>query len=331
MVRKGAPHPRVGDWVALAAIAVVALVLQLSGASFRYHMAGFLRTTIFLPTRLVTSYAVGPSDTGRELTRLRRDLARNALDEAALLEARFENERLRQQLGFLSLQVNELVPCQVVGVGSDRFGEVLTLSRGWADGAYDGQSVVGPGGLIGVVTGTEAHQCWAKTLRHGGLPLSGLLSETRYVGMLRWSPRHRLLRFEGIPLHSDVKDGMAVVTSGHGRIFPKGIPIGSVVRVADDSTGLVKEIYVRPAVDLERLEEVFLLAPGGQLIVPSPPEPAPIDSAASAPAADTTGAPAERRAADEPAPAAVRAPANRAPERGVEPAPADSEDDSTRR
>jgi rod shape-determining protein MreC len=303
MVRKGAPHPRVGDWVALAVVALLSLMLQLSGASSRYHVAGFLRTTILLPARLVTAYAVGPSDVGRELTRLRRDLARTHLDEAALEEARRENERLRGLLGFLSLQVNELIPCQVVGKGSDRFGEVLTLSRGWADGAYDGQSVVGPGGLIGVVTGTEAHECWAKTLRHGGLPVSGLLADTRYVGMLRWSQRHRLLRFEGIPIHSDVKDGMAVVTSGHGRIFPKGIPIGSVVRVADDSTGLVKEIYVRPAVDFERLEEVFLLAPGGQLVVPPPATP----------------------------PADAPAPVGTAPEPGPAGPPAAAESDSMRR
>ena len=288
MVRKGAPHPRLGDWVALAAVALLSLALQLSGGASRYRAAGFLRTTILLPTRLVTPFAGGPAEPGAELTRLRRDLTRIHLDEAALLETRLENERLREQLGFLSLQVSELVPCQIVGKGSDRYGEVLTLGRGWADGVYEGQSVVGPGGLIGVVTGTEAHESWAKTLRHRGLAVSGLLAETRYVGMLRWSPRHRLLRFEGIPIHSDVKDEMAVVTSGHGRIFPKGIPIGSVVRVADDSTGLVKEVFVRPAIDLERLEEVFLLAPGGRLVVPAPP-PAPSDSAAtdSAAAADS--------------------------------------------
>ncbi len=297
MVRKGAPHPRLGDWVALAAVALLSLALQLSGSAFRYQVAGFLRTTFLLPTRLVTPYAAGPSEPERELTRLRRQLTRVSLDEAALLEARLENERLRERLGFLSLQVDELMPCQVVGSRSDRYGELLTLGRGWADGAYEGQSVVGPGGLIGVVTGTEAHECWAKTLRHRGLPVSAMLAESRYVGILRWSPSHRLLRFEGIPIHSDVKDGMQVVTSGHGRIFPKGIPIGSVVRVAGDSTGLVKEIFVRPAVDLERLEEVFLLAPGGRLVVPAPP-PAPPDSAAPGDsggvAVDSSAAPSGR-------------------------------------
>jgi len=275
MVRKGAPHPRVGDWVALAVVALLSLMLQVSGASFRYRVAGFLRHTVFLPARLVTAYAVGPADPARELTRLRSELTQARLDTAALVEARLENDRLREQLAFLSLQVDKLVPCQVIGKGADRFGEVLTLSRGWADGAFEGQSVVGPGGLVGVVTGTEAHECWAKTLRHGGVPVSGLLSESRYVGMLRWSPRHQLLRFAGIPIHSDATDGMAVVTSGHGRIFPKGIPIGAVVRVADDSTGLVKEIYVRPGADFDRLEEVFLLAPGSRLVVPPPPEPVP--------------------------------------------------------
>ncbi len=306
MVRKGAPRPRVGDWVALAVVALLSLMLQFAGASFRHSLAGSLRGTILLPARLATAYGVGPGDPGRELTRLRRALTQTDLDAAGLLEARLENERLREKLGFLSLQVHELLPCQVIGKGADRFGEVLTLSRGWADGAFEGQSVVGPGGLIGVVTGTEAHESWAKTLRHGGLPVSGLLAESRYVGMLRWSARHRLLRFEGIPIHSDVKDGMAVVTSGHGRIFPKGIPIGAVVRVADDSTGLVKEIYVRPAADFDRVEEVFLLAPGGQLIVPPPPTPEP---AASDSAAEAAGGAQPAAPAGKPLPGPARVPA----------------------
>ena len=77
--------------------------------------------------------------------------------------------------------------------------------------------------------------------------------------MLRWEPDRRLLRLEGIPIQCEVALGERLVTSGHGRIFPKGIPIGTVVSIADDPVDLVKEIMVAPFVNLDVAEEVFLM------------------------------------------------------------------------
>ncbi|MBD3237352.1 MAG: hypothetical protein GF330_11650 [Candidatus Eisenbacteria bacterium] len=70
----------------------------------------------------------------------------------------------------------------------------------------------------------------------------------------------RELRMEGVPIQAVVETGTLVLTSGYGGLFPKGLPIGQVVAVRDDSTALVKEIRITAAADLDRLEEVFLLA-----------------------------------------------------------------------
>ena len=126
----------------------------------------------------------GPSeavDPERELTRLRRQLAHTRADAAAQREALRENERLRQLIAFAARPEGELLPALVVGRGADRFGEVLTLGRGEADGVFRGQTVLGLEGLIGVVTGTEREECWVRTLRHGGLPISGRLADARIL------------------------------------------------------------------------------------------------------------------------------------------------------
>jgi rod shape-determining protein MreC len=261
MVRKSAAYPGIGDWLALAAAVVLSLLLIVPGSSFRHRAAGVLRSTVLYPVRLAQSYASDPVDPERELTRLRRRLARSRLDEAAQQSALLENERLRGLLDFENRRPRELVPCLVVGRAVDRFGETLTLSRGSGEGVTVGQTVVGIDGLVGVVTGLEKGECWVRTIRHGGLPVSGLLQQSRHVGVLRWNGRLRLLDLEGIPLDCPVAVGEKVHTSGHGRVFPKGVPVGAVLTVADDSTGLVKVILVRPAVDLDRLEEAFLVVP----------------------------------------------------------------------
>ena len=59
-----------------------------------------------------------------------------------------------------------------------------------------------------------------------------------------------------------VRPGDSVVTSGlggSGGIYPKGVRIGTVVRVADDESGATRQVVVRPLVEFGRLEEVYVV------------------------------------------------------------------------
>jgi rod shape-determining protein MreC len=98
-----------------------------------------------------------------------------------------------------------------------------------------------------------------RTLRNGILQVSAMLSGSRHAGMLAWNPVEGRLALTGIPMHAEVGRGEEVITSGFGGIFPKGLPIGDVVGVGNDSTALVKRVIVRPRTDFIETEEVFLL------------------------------------------------------------------------
>jgi rod shape-determining protein MreC len=54
-----------------------------------------------------------------------------------------------------------------------------------------------------------------------------------------------------------VNPGDRIVTSGMDRIFPRDLPVGSIADIKPGNT--FKQIRVRPAANLERLEEVFVL------------------------------------------------------------------------
>ena len=54
---------------------------------------------------------------------------------------------------------------------------------------------------------------------------------------------------------------MLLFTSGDGFIYPKGIRIGEVVEVNEDRARVMKTAVVKPYVDLNRLEEVFVILP----------------------------------------------------------------------
>lgn len=58
-----------------------------------------------------------------------------------------------------------------------------------------------------------------------------------------------------------VARGEAVVTSGLDQVYPKGLPVGTVVDVGEGN--IYKTINVKPSVDLNRLEVVLVvLKPG---------------------------------------------------------------------
>jgi len=61
----------------------------------------------------------------------------------------------------------------------------------------------------------------------------------------------------------EVNIGDLVLTSGLGGVYPKEIPIGVVEKTQLDSTGLIKVAYIKPIVNFDSLEEVFLVDMAG--------------------------------------------------------------------
>ena len=66
-----------------------------------------------------------------------------------------------------------------------------------------------------------------------------------------------LLVMKYVPNDDTVNLGDRVITSGMDRIFPRDLPVGTVAEIK--SGNQFKQIRVKPAANLERLEEVLVL------------------------------------------------------------------------
>ena len=75
-----------------------------------------------------------------------------------------------------------------------------------------------------------------------------------------------------VPISADVKAGDRLLTSGLGGRFPAGFPVGEIVEVRNDRTGMFAAAVARPAAALDRSGEVLLLHDQPQPYGP-PPEP----------------------------------------------------------
>ena len=68
-----------------------------------------------------------------------------------------------------------------------------------------------------------------------------------------------------LPIDSDVKEGDIFITSGLGKIYPKEIPVGTVVSVQEDNVKVMKSAVVEPFVKFNELEELFVVIPNSNI------------------------------------------------------------------
>jgi cell shape-determining protein MreC len=70
------------------------------------------------------------------------------------------------------------------------------------------------------------------------------------------------------PNDDDVSVGARVVTSGMDRIFPRDLPVGTITEVKAGNP--FKQIRLKPAANLDKLEEVLVLLTLRPLKEPEP-------------------------------------------------------------
>src|SRR5256885_1665890 len=71
-----------------------------------------------------------------------------------------------------------------------------------------------------------------------------------------------LLELQGVPYRQLVPVGTPIFTSGLGGVFPRGIPLGTVIGVAGETEGWERTYLVRPAVHPSAVTHVMILNSG---------------------------------------------------------------------
>jgi len=116
--------------------------------------------------------------------------------------------------------------------------------------------VITPDGAVGKII--EVYRDNAQVLlltdKDGGA--GAMLLESRSQGPVKGNG-DPTLSMNYVATDEKVNVGDKVVTSGMDKIFPRDIPVGIVIEARPGTT--FKQIKVKPAANLERLEEVIVL------------------------------------------------------------------------
>jgi rod shape-determining protein MreC len=206
----------------------------------------------------------------------RRDLARQ--NE----QLRAENDSLRQQvrtlgeagrrnlelehlLGFKERFPHKTVGARVIGRDASNWWKSLQIDRGSDDGIHVNMAVVNADGVVGKTISVTRGEARVLLLTDSNCKASGLLQNSREKNGIVSGAENALMReprcqMTFVDRNARIKDGEPVITSGLGGVFPKGIPIGTVISARlDAQTGMYLDVEIKPAVDFHRLEEVEVI------------------------------------------------------------------------
>ncbi|MEL6821659.1 MAG: rod shape-determining protein MreC [Calditrichota bacterium] len=181
-----------------------------------------------------------------------------------LREILAENARLRKMLELKEEKKATYIAGRIVGESVERRIRSLIIDVGREDGIKRNMAVVNPDGLIGKVLATSDGQAIIQQLVDHNALVSVTLQNSREKGVVSWSG-NSWLELLYIPKNIPVSRGETVVTSGISQIYPPGIKVGVVTSVEEDEFNLFKSIRIKPAVNFNALEEVFLIVPDSSL------------------------------------------------------------------
>jgi rod shape-determining protein MreC len=196
-------------------------------------------------------------DVRRQNSQLRQQLEELRVQQARLQQDAEQARRLQLLLGFKEQFIQQTVAAQVIGSSGSELSRVLTLDKGSRDGIRNDMAVITPDGVVGKIVRVFPGSSQVLEITDQSSGVGAILEKSRLQGIVKGSPEGDPV-LDYIMVDEAVAPGERVLTSGGDRIFPKGLPIGSVTRVGKGHD-LFHAIYLKPAADLTRLEEVLIV------------------------------------------------------------------------
>lgn len=157
-----------------------------------------------------------------------------------------ENIRLRKKLKQSNYQVvrgkifiddslfhqqYHYIPAIVLNSTHTKRNNYFTLDVGSLQGVERGDGVFSDRGVIGIVHNVSKHFCVVKSCLTENINIDIMVEKSGQFGLLKWNGKnHRHGTMWGVSNDLKIKRWSKIVTRGGGGIFPRGIPVGKIIR-----------------------------------------------------------------------------------------------------
>jgi rod shape-determining protein MreC len=159
------------------------------------------------------------------------------------------------------LPINYLyVQAKVINSSLNKPTNTLTLNKGKVHGIENDMAVIGPNGLIGVVTNVSDHFASVLPSINMLFTASIKMANTQHFGLLKWNSKNwRFSQIDDIAKHANITIGDTIITRGGSSIFPEKILVGIVDTSYVPSGSNYHHIEVKLSTDFSNTSYVYVV------------------------------------------------------------------------
>lgn len=187
---------------------------------------------------------------------LRAELAAAHSEVLRLSEQSAEAERLRALLEFKNQLPFQTIAAEVIASSPGERSNAIFIGKGTDSNLTSDLAVITPAGVVGKIVAVFPHSAQVLLITDPSSGVGCILEKSRTQSVLRGAGQN-LGQLRYVMNEQPVAVGEMILTSGLDQIYPKGLPVGTVVRTGDGN--IYKDIIVKPAAALDRLETVLVV------------------------------------------------------------------------
>jgi rod shape-determining protein MreC len=192
-----------------------------------------------------------------ENRQLKEQIEQMRVEQVRLTEDAAQAHRLQTLLAFKEQYISKTVAAQVIGTSGSDFSRIVYIDKGENAGIKPDMAVMTADGVVGKVLLAGPNEARVLLISDQSSGVGAILEKSRLQGVLRGAPNGEVV-LERVMSDETVQPGETVLTSGGDQIFPKGLRVGIVTKVANGKD-LFLSIKIKPAANLAKLEEVLVL------------------------------------------------------------------------
>ena len=195
---------------------------------------------------------------GQTMNQLQESNATLSQMVVELEEYRQEANRLESLIGLHDAYGFTSVAARVTGYSSDSYNRIITIDVGSASGVTEGLPVMGTTGVVGQVISVSTYSSQVRLLNDVQSGVAVMLQSSRSEGILSGSVEG-VLYLEGVDEGVEVTEGEAVITSGLGGGYFRGLVIGTVSKVEQRQGDATRTIVITPNASFDNISEVLVV------------------------------------------------------------------------
>src|SRR5262249_9038908 len=163
--------------------------------------------------------------------KLRAENEQLRINQAQIAEEAAEARRLKTLLDFKQHFAIQTVAAQVIGSSGTEQSRGLYIDRGSRDGLKPDMAVPTPDGVRCKRRDGVPFTAQVLVLNDGTSGVGALLEKSRLHGVVKGTSTGGLV-LDHVMVDEKVEPGDRIVTSGGDRVYPKGLPVGTVLQVS---------------------------------------------------------------------------------------------------